>query len=214
MKKYHILMADIIGSRKKNSQTVIKGFLELVNKINNEYRHSFLSPLTVTLGDEFQAIVRSLPDGIDVILAMEEAIVKLNLNFKLKYILNFGSIATKINPRIAYGMLGEGLTTSRKLLEKSKPKKIRFLIQTYDTPLSEKLGLVFILYQAIVDAWAFKDYRIVKEFLDCDDYKKVAGQIKKNISQSWKWKKSLQMSEYQVVKKLIVLLLEGAPCQK
>jgi hypothetical protein len=213
MKNYHILMADIIGSGKKDSKTVIKGFLQLVNKINNEYKQSFFSPLTVTLGDEFQAVVRSLPDGVKVVLAMEEAVIKLKLNFKLRYVLNFGPIDTKINSDIAYGMLGEGLTSSRKLLGKIKPKKNRFLIQTCDMSLSKKLILAFILYQAIVDAWTFKEYRIVKEFLACDDYKKVASQIKKNVSQSWKWRRSLQIAEYQAVRELISLLMEDAVCE-
>jgi hypothetical protein len=214
MNNYYILMADIIDSRKKSSKSVMKDFLELVAKINSEYKHCFLSPMTITLGDEFQGVAASLADGIGVILAMEEATIHLNSSFKLRYVLNYGQIDTKINPKIAYGMLGEGLTESRRLLEKNKSKKNRFFVKIHKEELSEKLALVFILYQAIVDSWALRNYPIVKEFLLCDDYKKVANKIKKNISQSWKLEKSLQITEYQAVKQLIFLLLRETPCPK
>ncbi len=214
MNKYHILMADIIGSRKKNSILMMEGFRELVAEINSEYRSSFLSPPTITLGDEFQSIVKSLPTGIEIIFAIEELILKREMDFKLRYVLHFGSIDTKINRKIAYGMLGEGLTETRQLLENNKTNRSRFLIRTAENDLSEKLTLAFVMFQSVLDDWSMKDRLIVKEFLLCDDYKKIAKRLKKDVSLLWRRRKSLKIAEFQVIKKLITLLVENVPCKK
>jgi hypothetical protein len=206
-------MADIIGSRNKDGNLVMEGFRDLVAKISSEYRSSFLSPLTITLGDEFQSVVKSLPTGIEIIFAIEELILKREMDFKLRYVLYFGPIDTKINRKIAYGMLGKGLTETRQLLENNKTNRSRFLIRTAENDLSEKLTLAFVIFQSVLDDWSMKDRRIVKEFLLCDDYKKIAMRLKKDVSLLWRRRKSLKIAEFQVIKKLITLLVENVPCQ-
>jgi hypothetical protein len=214
MKQYHILMADIVGSRKKDSKLMMKGFRELVAKISSGYRGSFLSPPTITLGDEFQSVVKSLSAGIEIIFEIEEIILERELDFKLRYVLYFGPIDTKINRKIAYGMLGEGLTETRQLLENNKIKRSRFFIKTAENELSEKLTLAFVMFQSILDGWSLKDRRIVKEFLFGDDYKKIAKRLKKDASLLWKRRKSLKIEEFQTIKKLITQLAEDGLCQK
>lgn len=54
----------------------MEDFKLLVNKIKNEKAGSFLSPQTITLGDEFQSIVTNLKDGIDIIIYIEETVIK------------------------------------------------------------------------------------------------------------------------------------------
>jgi len=214
MKKYYILMADIIKSREKNSVKIMKDFKEIVSRIQDIHGDHFLSPPTITLGDEFQSIVTSESAGVEVIFAFEELLLKLEKNFKLRYILYFGQIDTAINPTIAYGMLGNGLTETRRLLGKYKTKKKRFVFSLQNTVLSKELGLAFKIFQSIVDDWKNKDYKTLKEFFISDDYKKVADQLNKDASLIWRRKKSLRLSEYQAIKELISLLLEDASCQK
>lgn len=214
MKKYYILMADIIKSREKNSVKIMKDFKEIVSRIQDIHGDHFLSPPTITLGDEFQSIVTSESAGVEVIFAFEELLLKLEKNFKLRYILYFGQIDTAINPTIAYGMLGNGLTEARGLLGKYKTKKKRFVFSLQNTVLSKELGLAFKIFQSIVDDWKNKDYKTLKEFFISDDYKRVADQLNKDASLIWRRKKSLRLSEYQAIKELISLLLEDAACQK
>ena len=65
------------------------------------------------MGDEFQAIPKTMEIGIKIIFEIEESIVKQKFNFQLRYILNFGKIDTKINTQIAYEMPGAGRTVAR-----------------------------------------------------------------------------------------------------
>ena len=135
-------------------------------------------------------------------------IIKSNLAFKLRYVLNYGEIETPINPQKAHGMLGQGLTDSRKMLELEKQKEKRFLIKTDDKKLTEQLNMAFNIYQSFIDNWKFKDFKIVSTFLEYKDYKKVAKILQKDQSSVWRRKKSLKMDEYTVAVNLIHSLIK------
>lgn len=47
-------MADIVDSRKANQTLLIDELKKVVHFINNKWEASIVSPLTITLGDEFQ----------------------------------------------------------------------------------------------------------------------------------------------------------------
>jgi hypothetical protein len=214
MENYYILMADIVKSREKDGVAIMDDFKEVVSKIKDDHREHFLSPPTITLGDEFQSIVASSIAGIEVIFALEEMLLKLEKEFKLRYVLYYGRIDTVINAQIAYGMMGEGLAEARGLLGKQKVKKIRFYFKMMDETLSNKLGLAFTLYQSIIDDWKMRDFSILRQFFIDDDYKKVADHLNKDASLIWRRKKSLRLNEYRAIKQLILLLLKETPCPK
>jgi hypothetical protein len=206
--KQYILMADVIHSGQKKGHELMRDFKKISNSINLKLKNAFLSPITITLGDEFQSIVKSLVDGIEVIIKFEELIIKSNLTFKLRYVLNYGEIETPINPQKAHGMLGQGLTDSRKMLELEKQKEKRFLIKTDNKKLTEQLNMAFNIYQSFIDNWKFKDFKIVSTFLEYNDYKKVAKVLQKDQSSVWRRKKSLKMDEYTVAVNLIHSLIK------
>ncbi len=204
--KHYILMADIIHSTQQDSTVLMKDFKKISNEINRNFKKAFLSPITITLGDEFQSVVKSLRDGIDVIINFEELIIKLQIDFKLRYVLNFGGIDTPINPKRAYGMLGEGLTEAREMLGAQKQEIRRFLVKTRKAELSEQLKQAFFIYQSFIDGWKPRDYEIVSAFLNHKDYKIVARVLKKDISSMWRREESLKINEYLAARKLIYLL--------
>jgi len=206
--KNYILMADIIRSSQKNSNVLMNNFKEVANQINIQLKDAFYSPITITLGDEFQSVVKSLRDGISVIITFEELIIKLKKNFRLRYVLNYGEIDTPINRERAHEMLGQGLTETREMLQIQKRKDERFYIKDKNNKISEKLNLAFYVYQSFVDGWRLKDYQIVSAFLDHNDYKVVARVLTKDISLMWRREKTLKINEYSATKNLINLIIE------
>ena len=66
--KNYILMCDIIESRKLDQILVINHFKKCTKYINQKYSNSLLSPLTITLCDEFQGIVKKLDDTIKILV--------------------------------------------------------------------------------------------------------------------------------------------------
>ena len=208
MKNYYILMADIIESSHKDAKQLMKEFKEIAGKINKKHKESFFSPITITLGDEFQCVVRSLRAGFDIIFAFEEGIIDHDANFKLRYVLNYGEIDTPINSKKAYGMLGDGLTEARDTLEKQKKSKERFIIKIEDPLREETINMAFKLYQYVTDDWKPKDYYLVREFLELGDYKEVAKKLGKDSSLMWRRAESLAIEYYLEAKRLLILLSE------
>src|ERR1700712_2907163 len=100
MKEYIILMADIIGSQTAEQGQLIADFKELVADINTKNKDLILSPLTITLGDEFQGIIKNIAGAINIVLDLEEEIIRRNATFKLRYVIVEGLIETPINTEI------------------------------------------------------------------------------------------------------------------
>ncbi|SNS70937.1 SatD family (SatD) [Ekhidna lutea] len=205
-KKRHILMADVVGSNQKDSNELMADFQMLVSYTNKIYRESIESPLTITLGDEFQGIVSSALVGIDIILAMEEYILEEEFDFKLRYVLYEGLVETPINPEVAHEMLGSGLTNARKRLNEMKKDTSRFYISTKS---STELNKMMKVTQHFIDGWHPKDRSTVSGFLQGHDYKALAKIHQKDESTLWRRRKSLAIDEYLLCKDLIHHLVSG-----
>jgi hypothetical protein len=206
-----ILMADIIRSREVDQQILMSSFREVVKYVNHKNKKDLLSPMTITLGDEFQSVVKSLEAGLNVIITMEERIILQNQSFKLRYVLLEGIIETKINPKIAYEMLGPGLTTAREHLATLKTEKRRFYFNLKDQEKSLALNEAFFVLQGLKDTWRIdKDFYLVSEFLQDKDYKQIAEELNKERSLIWKRRRSLKMEEYFSQKKVIKYIGGGS----
>jgi SatD family (SatD) len=208
-KKNLILMADVVGSRKIDQRKLMNNFKEIVQHINENEKGNFLSPATITLGDEFQSVVRNLPAALSIIFKLEEAIIIKEMEFTLRYVLMEGKIETPINKNIAYGMLGPGLTTARECLDNLKDSKNRFYFKLIDVRRGNALNHAFLALQSLIDDWSMKkDYYIVAQFLLHKDYKQVAVELHKERSLMWKREKSLKLAEYYSIKEVIKFIGE------
>jgi hypothetical protein len=203
MKDYIILMADIIGSRTGDQVQLIAHFKELVATINEKNKHRLVSPLTITLGDEFQGIIQSIADAVTIVLDLEEALIRSNANFKLRYVIVEGLIETPINAEIAYGMMGDGLTRARKYLENIKKEDARFFIWLKDQAQKNALNNLFIALQDLISGWNIeRDHRLIMAFLAYRDYKRVAMELQKERSLMWKREKTLKINSYFALKEV------------
>jgi len=209
---YFILMADIIASRTKDQKSLMSDFKEITAVITEKRKTWFLSPITITLGDEFQCVIKDLKKSIQLLLDIEEEIIRGKKDFKLRYVLLEGEINTPLNPKVAYEMLGPGLTRAREKLNAGKTEANRFLLEIKNKKRNKELNSAFEVYQSFVDDWRVeKDYYIVAEYIDEDDYSKVAKTLSKNPSLMWKRKNSLKIKPYKAIKHLITSLVEDIP---
>lgn len=200
-----ILMADIIGSSKRHGKALMSDFVGMVAYANRANRKQILSPFTITLGDEFQGVVKDVHSALQVLFGLEKYLLTLKKPFKLRYVINEGEIQTKLNKERAYEMLGPGLTEARKALTSMKTSKRRFSILLRDKSKTEKLSLMFVILQGIVDHWTPSQLKIVAAFLEMDDYRVVADKLRKDPSNIWRRKGSLMIEEFNCLKKLMYL---------
>jgi hypothetical protein len=199
-------MADIIGSSEKTPGPLMIHFKQMIEKVNKEYKDHLMSPLTITLGDEFQGVVDSLEQGLDIIWRLDTLNLTSDESYRLRFILLYGEIDTPLNKEVAYGMLGSGLTEAREQLEKLKKSGREIGILGIDEKKAEKLMLAFDLYRSLYNDWPDKDRQVAYDFLMIKDYKKVASLHDRDTSSMWRKERSLKMREYATSKTLIRLL--------
>ncbi|MEP5612070.1 MAG: SatD family protein [Cyclobacteriaceae bacterium] len=198
-----VLMGDIIDSSNYPQSRMMDDFKELIQFSNKEGGSSLLSPLTITLGDEFQGVVDSIDSGIKTIIDLEEQMITRNLDFKIRYVVYEGDIKTEINKKQAYEMLGPGLTNARKELNALKKSNSRFNFFLNKKSTASALNRIFKLLQFFLDSWFPKDRTTVSGFLKGLTYKQVAEIEKKDESSLWRRRRSLAIDEYLTCKSLI-----------
>ena len=197
-------MADIIKSRTKDSNLLMKEFKAMIESTNALFKQGLKSPLTITLGDEFQGVITDVKTAIEIIVHLEEVVIHKKLDFKLRYVLLEGVIDTHINNRRAYEMLGPGLTESREKLSSLKKTDKRFLVSLDNKVCTYILNNSFVVFQSLVNDWKVdKDYAIVSAFLQYRDYKKVSELTNRNRSLIWKREKTLKIESYYATKNII-----------
>ena len=198
-------MGDIIGSREGDQTLLQENFARLIQKVNQDYSTSFESPLTITLGDEFQGIVTSAKEAAEVVIALEEYRWDLDVEILIRYSLGFGEISTPINPTIAYGMLGPGLSEVREALVEMKQEEDRMVISGTIAKKTQ-MALAMNILLEMQEEWKWKDRQIISGYFHCRDYKKVAEILAKDVSLIWRRFKSLGLESYRKRKKLTRLI--------
>lgn len=201
-----ILMADIIGSSDLPAKETMKGFRQAVQAMNKQHHPHILSPLTITLGDEFQGVVKDVFAAYQIIFDLDAFLMRMKKPFRLRYVIHEGKIDTKINKDRAYEMLGPGLTEARGLLVAMKSSRDRFKVSLHDKTLEARLHLAMVAYQGIVDSWTTAQQKVVSVFWEeFSDYKKVAKRLKKDPTVAWRRKKTLLIDEVNSLKNLVLL---------
>ncbi|MDR7128220.1 hypothetical protein J2X69_000548 [Algoriphagus sp. 4150] len=200
-----ILMGDVIKSSHADQIALQKNFAVLIKMVNESFKEELASPLTITLGDEFQGIVKSSEDVAFVLVALEEYRWQLEIPILIRYSVTLGEIDTEINPVIAYGMLGAGLAEAREALVEMKSAEDR-LVLNGDFPKKRQMALSLNLLLELQEQWKWKDRDIIKGYFKFKDYKKVAKDLNKDVSLMWRRFNSLEFSSYQKRKKLVNLI--------
>ena len=132
-----VLIADIVESRSIPKRAAYQRKLqEFLETMNARSRQSLLSPYTITVGDEFQAVYRNTRSLFGDIMQTVDHSFPNRIRFSLSY----GPISTELNPRAALGMDGPAFSNARSLLNTLK-KQNRTIIQ-FDLPRSERIELV------------------------------------------------------------------------
>lgn len=125
-RKYLVLIGDIIGSSSLDERArVQRRFETACRTLNREAAElGIVSPLTITLGDEFQAVF-SRPESLWVCLfRLEAALDPVQIRFSL----GLGNISTALNRNNALGMDGPAFHAARNGMTLLKQEAGRYRI--------------------------------------------------------------------------------------
>jgi len=136
MSKYIAIIGDLINSKQiKDREKFQDQLKKTFQDISDKYKKSFVSKLTLTLGDEFQAILKLDENLLRII---DELYVNINHDFRLG--IGYGQISTKIDPKISIGADGEAFWRARKAIE-----------YVHDNNYQDRCNLYFIGFKSEFD---------------------------------------------------------------
>ncbi|PKD45097.1 SatD family protein [Rhodohalobacter barkolensis] len=175
MQNYIVVIGDIIESKdleaddRKETQIKLE---EQFKKMNRE-SGQLLSPYTITLGDEFQAVYRSsdhLFRDIWTIMAQIHP-VQIRINISV------GEITTEINREQSIGMDGPVFHVARDQIEEMKKEDILLTIATDNKQFDRLVNSSFRILSANLRAWNRNRLMILKKRYEEIDVKQIAGEL-------------------------------------
>ena len=200
----YILMGDIVRSSSYDARKLRREFTKLMSSCNRKLEGEILSPYTVTLGDEFQGVARSLRGLFDAVFYLEETSLQEGLKFKMRYVGLYGEIETPVNRMKAHGMMGAGLARTRKLLTDKRRGKSRFQFELPDVRMTKELNRLFLVIDGLIARWAPDDGTLILDMIANTNNVEVGKKHGKNRTQIWKRRKHLLIEEFRALKEVVL----------
>lgn len=152
--KYLVLIGDVLGSKKLPDRAQFQRRLKSALEGLNGRRKNLISPYTLTLGDEFQAVYRE-PTGLfaDVFTLLAQA-----APVRIRFAVAVGEIVTPINPKQSIGMDGPAFHRARDRLDKlkSEGRLLGMAMDDNDDPRWELPDAALAVFSGLMVGWRQK----------------------------------------------------------
>lgn len=223
-----VINMDIVNSRGINNrvqiQNIIKNYL---NTLSNKYKKELLSPITITLGDEWQIVLKDISKSYTIITEVNEFLN--NYHIKTYSGIGIGSISTEIYNNSS-NMDGEAFINARNAIniaKKSgdtiKSKVNRVYLNEYSIMEKDEVAISLVsdgdystvqigyIINALIENTEIlinkvtpKQWVVIKSYREAGSYKKMVedgvSNSKSDISQK------LNSAEFFVIEKNIKLI--------
>jgi hypothetical protein len=172
-------MGDLVASTQASSiETLHATFNEAVKRQNRIRRHALASMLTITLGDEFQGLSKTLVDGLSTIRALRLHLLEEGID--CRFAIGPVMIETPVNVERAWNMMGSGLARTReKLNEKRDDTRYRFALGGLH-PIEATLEALGAGLTAIERRWTPRQLHDIRAFLEGASAQEIA--TRRNVS--------------------------------
>ncbi len=172
MKKI-VLIGDIVSSRKiKNRSLTQQKFEETFKQINKKNK-PLISPFTITLGDEFQAVY----EKADLLFYNIWQILQYTSPIKIRFSIGVGEITTPINKKQAIGMDGPAFYFAREGMEELKETNNLFILKGEGISNSELLNQILFLLSHQINGWKQTRYKIITSLYEGISVKEMADRL-------------------------------------
>lgn len=174
---YLVLIGDLIASRHSQNRKGLQNRLKTILTKLNDRKPKPVSPYTLTLGDEFQAIFNAADNVFDDIVQIMEALHPDQGRFSL----GLGTITTDLNPDQALGMDGPAFYMAREGVDRLKDSgDLLYLGGLPDNQALLAEGALRLLSQRI-QKWEANRFAILHGLLVGDPVKTIAAKL--NVSE-------------------------------
>lgn len=132
-----LLMGDIVGSEHALSPDALhRQFNDAIEAANTRHAQDLVSPLTITLGDEFQGLMTSLVGAMHAARDLRLGLMAQGID--CRFVIGKVTLTTPVNPDRAWNMMGPGFGRAREILNDKKPD-VFYRFSLRDAPVTETL---------------------------------------------------------------------------
>jgi hypothetical protein len=168
------IIGDIVKSKEIVARGLVQQRLKTILKKTGAKNSSIISPYTITLGDEFQALYKN-PSGL---LRNLFVILSDLAPIKLRFGIGIANLSTRINHKTALGMDGPAFHKARSAIEEAKHKDaIFFLDVDKNHPTCKLVNQIFKLLSHDLQRWPESRYKIFSGLLKGKSAKDLASEI-------------------------------------
>ena len=182
------VIGDIKDSRHLSCRKEVQtGLQEILDGINKKYEKEITSKFLITLGDEFQGLLRTGEGVLNIINEIRMQMYPVRLRFGI----GFGQITTDIREEMALGADGPAYHRAREAVEllkeqekknRSVPADICFKMDAPDHRTEVLLNTIFDLIYVMESGWTDRHREIIWDmFLYRDGQQNTARRL--SISQ-------------------------------
>jgi hypothetical protein len=168
-------VGDLVASRRIVERSAVQERLgTCLKQLNLKKREGLVSPYTITLGDEFQAVFsapdRLFRDALTVLIALYPVAVRFSFGI--------GDISTPINTKQAIGMDGPAFHEARATIDRLKKTKNLFAVANSGgaglTLINQSLALV----SHTIGKWPRNRLEILRGLFENLDVKQLAHDLR------------------------------------
>lgn len=169
------VIGDLVDSRKTSRRAELQTTLQqALEDINRTSRDHLLSPCTITLGDEYQAVYR---DAGTLFTDFCTLLERTNPE-RVRFSVGVGALSTPVNPERALGMDGPAFHVAREAMQSTfKRSGSLFSIRSagQEPPAWMEPALALVSHE--VRGWKATRFSIFRQFLSQVDPKGMAKDI-------------------------------------
>lgn len=167
------LIADIVNSRKIEDRDKFQQKLEDQLRALNKRNANLLSPYTLTLGDEFQAVYSKADNLFNDVWEIMSGLYP----HKARFALGVGTLTTPVNPKRAIGMDGPAFHFARNGISELKETSYLMKIAGEEIPHLSLLNNCLYLVSQSAANWSANRFQVLTGLLKGWSRKKIAGQL-------------------------------------
>jgi hypothetical protein len=172
---YIAVIGDIRQSKKiENRSEVQEKLKQALEDINEKYDNEISSKFIITLGDEFQGLLCSGSNTMDIITEIERKMHPIKIRFGV----GIGAITTDVNKEMSIGADGPGYYKARgaiEFLKENEKKKqtnaadIRIEVEGDNQSITIMINTILSLLTVIKDSWSDRQREIIWDMLQHQD---------------------------------------------
>lgn len=155
-----VVMGDLVSSEDTASvEGLHASFNAAIQGANDAHRREIVSPLTITLGDEFQGLCATLEGGLRIVRDLRARLLSGGVG--CRFVLGAVRLETPVNAARAWNMMGPGLAGSRqRLADKRDANAYRFELRG-EPELQALMEAVGAGLTQIEDSWTDRQREVV-----------------------------------------------------